>query len=392
MQSKDRKPAAKMERRPSTPGIYKRGSRYVVVWHHRGRQHKKAFRTLAEAREAQNQVRQHGGSAPTTRATFEDYALEWLETYSGRTGRGIGGTTIASYRQAVERYAIPHFGSIRLAEIEPPDVRRFVRRLEGAGLAPSSVAKTVAPLRAMLATAHEDGVIRSNPASAVRVSRRRREESFEEEKAKAMTRVELCAVLEECPEQWRTFFELLAHTGLRISEALGLDWSDVKFGATPQIEVRRQFYRGELGRLKTPDARRDLPLSPGMAQRLWVLAPANGEGPVFHTRTGNRYSDRNVRRVLDAAADRAGVGWVSFHSFRHTCASLLFDAGKNVAQVAAWLGHSDPAFTLRTYVHLMDQGLGDAAFLDAQVGNRLATEDPASTANEEPASVTEVAG
>lgn len=390
MQSKDRKPAPKMER-TSTPGIFKRGSRYVVVWHHRGRQHKKAFRTKTEAN-AEHGKHLRGDTAPTTRATFEDYALEWLETYSGRTGRGIGKTTMASYRQAIKRHAIPHFGPKRkLCDIEPPDVRRFVRHLEGAGLAPSSVAKTVAPLRALLATAYEDGAIRSNPASAVRVSRRRQEESFEEERAKAMTRVELSAVLEECPEQWCTFFELLAHTGLRISEALGLDWTDVDLGAQT-LSVRRQCYRGELRRLKSRDGRRDLPLSPGMAQRLWVLRPADGEGPVFHTRTGNRYSDRNVRRVLDAAADRAGVGWVSFHSFRHTCASLLFDAGKNVAQVAAWLGHSDPAFTLRTYVHLMDQGLGDAAFLDAQVGNRLATEDPASTANAEPPSVTKVVG
>jgi integrase len=59
------------------------------------------------------------------------------------------------------------------------------------------------------------------------------------------------------------------------------------------------------------------------------------------------------------------VTWVSFHTFRHTCASLLFEAGRNVKQVADWLGHADPTFTLRTYVHLMDDGLGDADFLDA---------------------------
>ena len=59
--------------------------------------------------------------------------------------------------------------------------------------------------------------------------------------------------------------------------------------------------------------------------------------------------------------------WVSFHTFRHTCASLLFEAGKDVKQVQEWLGHADPGFTLRTYVHLMDDGLGDADFLDRAV-------------------------
>jgi hypothetical protein len=52
--------------------------------------------------------------------------------------------------------------------------------------------------------------------------------------------------------------------------------------------------------------------------------------------------------------------------------SLLFAAGKNVKQVQEWLGHADPGFTLRTYVHLLDEGLGDADFMDEAV-----TADPA---------------
>jgi integrase len=49
---------------------------------------------------------------------------------------------------------------------------------------------------------------------------------------------------------------------------------------------------------------------------------------------------------------------VTFHTFRHTCASLLFDDGRNIKQVQEWLGHADPGFTLRTYVHLLDAGVG----------------------------------
>ena len=51
----------------------------------------------------------------------------------------------------------------------------------------------------------------------------------------------------------------------------------------------------------------------------------------------------------------------------HTCGSLLFASGKNAKQVAGWLGHADPAFTLRTYIHLLDGGLGDADALDGLV-------------------------
>ena len=146
-----------------------------------------------------------------------------------------------------------------------------------------------------------------------------------------------------------------------------LDWSDLEFGARPRLRVRRQFYRGDLRQLKTRSGRRDLPLSPEMARRLWAARPAKAEGPMFATRNGTRYLDRNVRRVLDRASERAGVEWIGFHTFRHTCASMLFDGGKNVRQVSEWLGHADPAFTMRTYVHLMDDGLGSADFLDAVI-------------------------
>lgn len=204
----------------------------------------------------------------------------------------------------------------------------------------------------------------------------RRDEQEEEAEAKAMTRAELGRLLGQLPERWLLFFELLAHTGLRISEALGLDWTDVEFGARPRLRVRRQFYRGRLSRLKTRNSRRDLPLSPELARKLWAARPARAEGPIFATRNGTRYSDRNVRRVLDAAASRAGltkqvtdrtVSRVSFHTFRHTCASLLFEGGKNILQVSRWLGHADEAFTLRTYVHLLDDGLGEVGFLDTAV-------------------------
>jgi integrase len=62
-----------------------------------------------------------------------------------------------------------------------------------------------------------------------------------------------------------------------------------------------------------------------------------------------------------------GLGWVGFHTFRHTCASLLFGAGKNAKQAQRWLGHHKASFTLDTYVHLMDEGVGDADFLDGAV-------------------------
>ena len=106
-----------------------------------------------------------------------------------------------------------------------------------------------------------------------------------------------------------------------------------------------------------------------MVQRLWPLCAGRPQDePLFVSGRGGRLHESNARgRVLEPARERAGLPWVTFHSFRHTCASLLFDVGKNVKQVSEWLGHADPAFTLRTYVHLMDDGLGAADFLDGAI-------------------------
>lgn len=64
--------------------------------------------------------------------------------------------------------------------------------------------------------------------------------------------------------------------------------------------------------------------------------------------------------VRTGAVCRVRLRWVGFHAFRHTCASILFAEGRNAVQVQRWLGHHSAAFTLATYVHLLDGDLGEA--------------------------------
>jgi integrase len=369
----------------------------MVTWRHKGRLQKQSCKTLAEALQVQGERRQSGAArAPTTRERFEDYALAWLDTYRGRTSRGVGNLILEDYRRSLTRYAIPYFDRYRLADVEPPDVRAFVSHLEAKGLAPATVRKVLAPVRAMLATAVEDGSLRANPCAGIRVSGRRRTDTDDAREIRALSRDELAALLEETPDEWRLFFELLAHTGLRISEAIGLQWGDVVYGDQPRVRVSRRVCRGKTGDPKSESGARDIPLSPGMARRLWPLRHGKApDAPVFASRRGTPLHESNVRnRVLIPARKRAGLEWVTPHTFRHTCASLLFDAGKSVKQVSVWLGHADPAFTLRTYIHLMDDGLGDADFLDAAVsvkGNARGTQAPQTPANVESESTGEIA-
>ena len=73
-------------------------------------------------------------------------------------------------------------------------------------------------------------------------------------------------------------------------------------------------------------------------------------------------SSNVASRVLKPAARRTDVGWASFHTLRHTCASTLFRHGVNIKQVQLWLGHHSAAFTLDTYVHLLPDDLPESPF------------------------------
>jgi integrase len=75
--------------------------------------------------------------------------------------------------------------------------------------------------------------------------RRRAGRAWSARERRFLTRAELVRLLDEIPPKWRPLFELLAATGLRISEAIGLRWSDLVLdGDTPHLQVRRAIVKG----------------------------------------------------------------------------------------------------------------------------------------------------
>jgi integrase len=215
-----------------TPGIYRRGRRYVVTFRdQQGIPRKRSAATLAHARELKATLTadvKRGDYRTLPKLSFADYAREWIDSYQGRTGRGIRPETLADYRFDLERDAIPYFGRRQLAAIEHRDLKRYATILSERGLSPSSVRNALAPVRALFATALEEGLIRSNPAAGLRLPHQRPGEPSQQ--TKALTEQELRALLDALPPEWRLFFEFLAHTGLRIGEAVALTWADIDLG------------------------------------------------------------------------------------------------------------------------------------------------------------------
>jgi integrase len=381
--------AAKMEK-TRTPGIYKRGSRYVFAYRVDGRQRWESCRTLDEARRSKaaraTDIRR-GEFEERSRITLHEYAREWIERYQGTGRRGFREETRNEYRALLNKYVLSHFSPrMRLTDITPRHIASFVGWLceqtkpaattedpdRRVPLSDKTVRNALGPLKACLATARREGLIRHNPATDVALPHRSR--SDDDERPKPFPRIEAAGgetietmelVVDHVHESHRLMFELLAATGLRRSELLALEGRHLALdGEKPRVKVRLRVRRrrGEglvIGPLKSRHSKRDVPVPRDLADRLLALGTTQ-DGLVFCSATGSVLDPDNLAtRVLAPACAAAGVAWAGFHTFRHTVASRLFAEGRNVVQVQRWLGHHSPSFTLDTYVHLLDNDLGE---------------------------------
>lgn len=360
----------------ATPGVYRKGGRYVVVFRDpAGAQRKRSARTLAEARTLKAALTadvKRNEYLEQNKVSFAIYAREWIDSYEGRTVRGIRPGTLRGYRRQLGlnldgtptgRGAISFFGQTQLAAIRATDIKAYAAQLAATGAARNTVRLAIAPIRALLATAHEDGLIRANPAAGLRLGRTLAHAPLKQ--VNALTEQELLRVLAEIPLQHQLLAEFLAQTGLRISEALALTKADIDFGRR-RLTVSRRLYDGDLDQPKSRHGHRQVPLSPGLSQRLWHrLAREPDTSPAFTNKDGSPPDRNHLYTVVRAAGDRAGISWpVGLHTFRHTCASILYRRGVPKEAIRQLLGHHSWEFTATTYLHLTHDDLPDGTIVN----------------------------
>jgi integrase len=93
-------------------------------------------------------------------------------------------------------------------------------------------------------------------------------------------------------------------------------------------------------------------------------ARADGDARVFATSDGRPLDATHLYHVVRAAGGRAGIEWpVGLHTFRHSCASIMFRRGVPKEAIRRLLGHHSWEFTAGTYVHLDDDDLPDGAIV-----------------------------
>jgi integrase len=168
----------------------------------------------------------------------------------------------------------------------------------------------------------------------------------------------------------------LALSGLRRGELCGLLWSDIDLtDGTVTVTHNRVSVNGKTmdSRPKTDNSIRTLPLTRALTaalrkaqatQKVERLALGPDYGPGEHAvcdEAGRAYRPDTISDYWRALCTEAGVRAIRLHDARHTCGTLMRMQGVPIVVIAEWLGHADPAFTMRTYVHSQDDALKIAA-------------------------------
>ena len=254
------------------------------------------------------------------------------------------------YQYQLKKYILPTLGSSRICDVSRARIQAFLLERKREGYANSTIHGIRTTLAKVLDVAVESGYFERNPAHGIKTGEReaRQEKRF-------LNPAQIRALLPALSEPCRTIVLAAVLTGMRIGEILALRWKRLDF-VRGTIEVAETFSDGCFGTPKTRSSRRVIPMSRAMREAfethsVTILRTAS-EDLVFSTSRGTPLSPKNLyNRILAPACDAIRIPRVSWHSFRHSNATLLGEVGESLKTAQAILGHSDLETTLNTYMH-----------------------------------------
>jgi len=330
---------------------------------------KGGYRTKKEAQQALAAlIRTLGDGTYVARdpQTLDEWITRWLGTMAPK----VRSSTLRDYANGLARVT-EQLGQMPLQSLRPLDVEELYASLlksggrGGGALAPKTVRNIHIALRRSLADATRLGLVSRNVAALV--------------KPPAPVRHDLVTWT---ADEVRTFlagvegdrmapaYRLLASTGMRRGEALGLHWTNVDLEAA-RIVVNRSLtlVNEELvwASPKTARSRRSLSLDPEsvavlrahrcrqLEERLNAGEAWQDNDLVFCNEDGGALHPSQFTRRFVTACERAGVRRIRLHDLRHTWATLALQAGIHPKVVSERLGHATTGITLDIYSHVQPE-------------------------------------
>lgn len=272
-----------------------------------------------------------------------DYAATWIEERPGLRPK-----TVKNYRGLLSRHVAPHLAAVTVAELTLARVRRWRKKLLDSGVSEITTAKAYRFLRAVMNTAVDDGLIKRNPC---RIKGAGSEDSPERP---VLSAVQVYALADAVGSRYRALILLATFASLRWGEVAALRPQDIDLDArtvriTRQLDLAGKYFgppKSRAGRrvvvfpdLIVPDLRKHLESLPGDA----VL--------VFTSPNGLPLVNSNFRRrIWLPALENVDLTGIHLHDLRHTGNQLTADAGANLRELMAKMGHDSPAAAL-IYLH-----------------------------------------
>lgn len=340
--------------------IQKKGNIFYAVIALSGK--RKWFRGGPTKKDAQKELNaklteiDNGTYREITKATFKEFSDLWLKSYA--EGK-VKPSTFAGYRDIIERLLVPAFGSYSLSDIATGHLQAHVAdRLKS--VSAKTACNEIVVIKEMFKHALRWGYLKLNPAEYLERPRITKSE------IEILAPDEVETLLEKASGHYRVAFLTGFLTGMRAGEIWGLKWGDIDWNSK-RIHVRRSLWKGQFQTPKSKCSNRNIDIPDMLIHELkrWKLAcPVNEDDLVFPSSEGRpSQHDNVVKRHFNPALRKAGLRQVSFHSLRHSNASMRIHAGQNIKYIQSQMGHASINITLDIYGHLFN----DANFNRQQV-------------------------
>jgi len=252
--------------------------------------------------------------------------------------------TQSGYRSYFNHYIRPRWGDLLLEQVEPLPVSDWLKALP---LAPKTKGHLRNAMHLLFQWARRWRMIERNPIELVRQSNRRLKTP------RVLQPQHFKALLEELRDPYRTMVMVSACLGLRASEVMGLRWEDVRWDELT-VTVSRSAVAGRLNETKTEASNKPLPLDPDVATALlnWrrQATYASDLDFVFAGNSGKpRWQQMILKNYIQPAAEKAEIGKVGWHTFRHSYRAWLKRFAAPAEIQKELMRHSNLKTTLEIY-------------------------------------------